>query len=409
MKLRRFFAEDSRSAIRMVRETLGADAVILSNRRVDGGVEVVAAVDYDEAAVQEVALPVANKPQRRQPEPATTPPSKARPAAATGKRTQGAANIIWSQEPTMVEMRREIQRLRGLMEHQLSGLAWGDMARERPARAQILRRLLTLGISPQLGRELLDGLQGEEAMDPLWREALQTLSAQLPIAEVDPIERGGAVALVGPTGVGKTTTLAKLAARCALRHGKSQVGLITTDNYRIGAYDQLRAYARILDVPVRSVRNAEELAAALREFADRRLTLIDTAGVGQRDARLTEQATLLAQPQIAVYPYLVMSATTQLHGLQEVVRHFARVRPVGCIITKLDECTAIGGALSVAIAQRLPIAYVSDGQNVPEDLQRARRNNLVNRAMAVTRERGCAVEEQAMAFAYGGMAVNAHY
>jgi flagellar biosynthesis protein FlhF len=315
---------------------------------------------------------------------------------------------IWSQEPTMVEMRKEIQRLRGLMEHQLSGLAWGDFSRQRPARAQIMRRLLSLGVSPDLSRDLLDNLQGEEAAEPLWREALQSFASQLPIADEDLVERGGAVALIGPTGAGKTTTVAKLAARCALKYGKSQVALITADNFRIGAHDQLRAYSRILDVPLRAVRNGEELEKALEEFSDRHLVLIDTAGVGHRDERLAEQASWLAKPQNGVYSYLVMSATTQLHGLQEVVRSFGRLRPVGCILTKLDESAALGGALSVALSQKLPIAYLCDGQNVPEDLQRARRNNLVNRAVAVARDVGCTVEEQAMAFAYGGMAVNAH-
>jgi flagellar biosynthesis protein FlhF len=193
------------------------------------------------------------------------------------------------------------------------------------------------------------------------------------------------VALLGPTGVGKTTTVAKLAARFCVRHGARRVALVTTDHYRIGAHEQLRAYAKLLDVPLRVAASAEELRAVLQDLSDRQLVLIDTAGMSQRDLRLSEQFALIRAGQHAIKCYLVLAATTQAAGIAEILRAYAPLEPTACIITKVDEAVSLGGILSRLVQQRLPVAYLSDGQRVPEDLYAARAHQLVSRCVALMR------------------------
>lgn len=364
MRIKRFCAPTIREAIRLVRAELGPDAVILSNRRVEGGMEIVAATDYDEAAFQ--------------------PPT----AAAGTSRQPGVATRATSgdtpQEPALHAMRRELNSLRGLLEHQLSGLAWGELARRHPLRARLITALRHVGLSATLAREIAAAAEGRD-YDSLWRQALAVLAHRVAVTNDDILDRGGIVAMVGPTGVGKTTTVAKLAARCVLRHGARHVGLITMDNYRIGAHEQIRTYGRILGLPVRQVGTIDELRQAVAALRDRRLVLIDTAGMGHRDLRLAEQLAILASvPQVRTC--LVMSANTQYAGLNEVLRAFRPARPQSCVLTKLDEAPNLGGALSVVVQTQLPVAYLSDGQRVPEDLQPARAHNLVSAAVALSQQ-----------------------
>ena len=174
--------------------------------------------------------------------------------------------------------------------------------------------------------------------------------------------------MVGPTGVGKTTTIAKLAAQFILKHGASQVALITTDNYRIGAHEQLTTYGRLLDVPVRVAANAEELRSHINSFNDRRLILIDTAGMGQRDMRLAEQIQTLQQENVPIKTYLVMSAATQYKAINEIINAFKVFQPESSILTKLDETATQGSTLSAIIEQQLPVSFMTNGQQVPEDI-----------------------------------------
>ncbi|MHB8255677.1 MAG: flagellar biosynthesis protein FlhF [Acidiferrobacterales bacterium] len=367
MRIKRFFAPNIRQAIRMVREEVGPDAVILSNTEVEGGVEIIAAMDYDEALLQS---------SEGAPAPGAAAADSCKPAA-------GGARIEWSQEPALLDMRREMKSLRGLLEQQLSSLAWGDMARRNPMRARLLHSLRDTGISPALARQIANEAAQTTDYEAAWRQALAILAHRLQVTNDDILDRGGVVALIGPTGVGKTTTIAKLAARFVLRHGARGVALVTTDSYRIGAHEQLRTYARILGLPLRIAANGEELRAALAAFSDKRLVLVDSAGMSQRDLRLSEQMALLADGGEPLGTYLVLSAAGQMSAALEAARAFHGTRLRGCIITKLDEAMSLGGLLSVVIQQKLPVAYVSDGQRVPEDLAVARAHNLVSSAVSL--------------------------
>lgn len=426
MKIKRYFAADMRQAIRMVRDEQGPDAVILSNRKVDGGIEIIAAIDYDEALVNQAlgqpsaqtaavaprptAAPVTNT--------ASTParavaevPTAAAPAHVPNKAETAAdrkAGIYWAQDPALVEMRREIHELRGLLENQLAHLAWGDMQRRQPIKTELLKRLTDLGLTPALCNVLTEQVGPVEDEEQGWRRALGLLAHHVNVTDDDILNSGGIVALVGSTGVGKTTTVAKLAARFALRHGQRSVALITTDCYRIGAHEQLFTYGRILGVPVQVASSHEELRTALSSLSDKRLVLIDTAGMSQRDLRLAEQFSTLRDCGFPLQTYLVMNATTQAGVLQETLRAFGAVALSGCIMTKLDEAASLGGVLSVIAQHTLPLAYIGDGQRVPEDLHPARAHNLVNRAVSLMQQAGQDSNDETLAERFGGMAANVH-
>lgn len=426
MKIKRYFAADMRQAIRMVRDEQGPDAVILSNRKVDGGIEIIAAIDYDEALVNQAlgqapnatapkapaaqrpaAAPVSNKTA----EPSRAVADEAQKTVAPTKVESAAdrkASIYWAQDPALVEMRREIHELRGLLENQLAQLAWGDMQRRQPIKTELLRRLTDLGLTPALCNVLTEQVGAVEDEEQGWRRALGLLAHHVNVTDDDILNSGGIVALVGSTGVGKTTTVAKLAARFALRHGQRSVALITTDCYRIGAHEQLFTYGRILGVPVQVASSHEELRTALSSLADKRLVLIDTAGMSQRDLRLAEQFSTLRECGFPLQTYLVMNATTQAGVLQETLRAFGAVALSGCIMTKLDEAASLGGVLSVIAQHTLPLAYIGDGQRVPEDLHPARAHNLVNRAVSLMQQAGQDSNDETLAERFGRMAANVH-
>lgn len=427
MKIKRYFAADMRQAIRRVREEQGPDAVILSNRKVEGGIEIIAAIDYDEElvgqALGQTAAPAPRSDVQR--DYAAAAPKAAAyaataqtyaerdsaPAAAAAPARAPAAakaNVDWAQDPALVAMRQEIQELRGLLENQLAHLAWGELRRSRPHTTELLKRLTELGLHTALCRELAEQVGAVADEEQGWRRALGLLAHCLPVTDDDILNSGGVVALVGSTGVGKTTTVAKLAARFALRHGQRNVALITTDCYRIGAHEQLFTYGRILGVPVQVASSHEELQTALRSLSDRRLVLIDTAGMSQRDLRLTEQFTTLLDSGFPLQTYLVMSATTQAGVLEETLQRFGRIALSGCILTKLDEAASLGGLLSVVAKHRMPLAYVGDGQRVPEDLHPARAHNLVNRAVSLMQQAGQDSNDETLAERFGGMAANVH-
>jgi flagellar biosynthesis protein FlhF len=197
--------------------------------------------------------------------------------------------------------------------------------------------------------------------------------------------------------------VAKLAARFALRHGAEQVALLTTDSFRVGAVEQLRTYARLMGIPVRVVGGREEIRAALEDVADRRLVLVDTAGMSQRDIRLSEQLSVIQDGSPLARAYVVLSATAQRLALEEVVAAFRGARLEGCILTKLDEATDLGAALSVVVEHRLKVTFVSDGQRVPEDLRPARAHHLVSKAVGATQRHGQAHDDESLELTFGAL------
>ncbi len=530
MKIKRFVASDMRSAMNLVRKEHGPDAVILSNRRIEEGVEIVAAANYDESAVQraleaarkDVAPAPAPRPRsaadaviaavtRRKapvatPEPvaATTSAVAALARAAVGAtgRTLDTANeivpppgsdgfaatlarasvghavnepslpeqifapfnveqaaaaspaapveavaapapinrarfvidppldemdeaampvaaalaplpvvaaalppalplpiaetvttaanepaapvasvpeltIIQRDDEEIRQLRHEVAGMRHVIEREMHRFT-DERLRGSPVRAAALDLMDEYGFDAGISRDVAMQI-------PLDTEAhrgrglmLGLLSKKLPIAPVDPLEAGGVIALVGPTGAGKTTTIAKLASRFAEAHAARDVALVTTDTGRIGAREQLYGFGRQLGIAVHEASSGSDLNQLLERLKDYKLVLIDTAGLGPRDRALAAQLQWLRAAE-QIRTLLVLPANTSFGDMDEVVRRFSAANPQGVVLSKLDETGRFGTALSVAVDHRLPITWVTDGQDVPEDLHRASAANLVLR------------------------------
>lgn len=532
MKIKRFIAPTMRDAIRLVREEQGADAVILSNRRVEGGVEVVAATDYDAALVQTAALrsepapsapvvfdvpelqpaPVAREAVAevpvRTPEPVlkfempaaapvatddaprikpvlvqqAAPAANSRAATAASSESNSARDpsyirYLLRNEPVeaaagasrpavaarppltpprleperpapvvakpvavaapaaqvvptrdtrpasiaeaaaaalaprpgseMDSIRNEMQSMRRFMEQQLGGLAWNDLKTRNPVRADVVRTLTNIGLELRIAREIATELPDDATQERARFLPMGLLARRIPAFKHEWLDAGGVISLVGPTGVGKTTTIAKLAARYVQNWGLRDVALVTTDHYRIGAQEQLFTYGRLLGVPVLTADNERELALALDKLRACKLVLIDTAGMSPRDSNLEKQFATLNGVSAPIRTALVMSAASQGADLDDQFKRFAPAKPGAVILTKLDEASRVGAALSAVIRHEIPLAYVTDGQRVPEDLSAARPDQLVLRAMQLARKSAEPVDEDELSFQFSGAAAHA--
>ncbi|HHT9027985.1 TPA: flagellar biosynthesis protein FlhF [Burkholderia cenocepacia] len=290
---------------------------------------------------------------------------------------------------------QELGELRGMMQEQFDSLMWHDRQRRSAVHGALTKHLFAAGFSAQLVRMLVDNLpsgDGAQTFGQAAEWAQSVLASNLPVLDSEDalMERGGVFALMGPTGVGKTTTTAKLAARCVMRFGASKVALLTTDSYRIGGHEQLRIFGKILGVPVHAVKDAGDLALALSELRNKHIVLIDTIGMSQRDRAVSDQIAMLHGANAPVQRLLLLNATSHGDTLNEVVQAYrsAGEHPdlAGCILTKLDEATHLGGVLDTVIRYKLPVHYVSTGQKVPENLYVASTKFLLKSAFCVPRD-----------------------
>ncbi|MBF6058363.1 flagellar biosynthesis protein FlhF [Thiomicrorhabdus heinhorstiae] len=367
MKIKRYVAPTMRQAMNLVRQEYGDDAVILSTKDIDGGVEIVTALDPEAVEYKKNHSEV----DSLSPEPEKTSEIK------------GARQV--EQQPDLAAMASELQAMRSMLENQLSGLAWNQNEQQNPHQVALLKRLLQLGIGWDLSQKLLQAIDADSSK--AWTLLLQALEERISVADQDLIERGGIFALVGPTGVGKTTTIAKLASRFVMRHSTNDIALITTDCYKIGAQAQLKTFADLIRVPVHVASTHGELVALLSSLQHKKMILIDTAGMSQRDLQLTQQLTSGHDGLNYVRNYLVISAATQLSALEDIVRSFGRMVLKGCILTKMDEALQLGNVLTVLAEENLPLAYVSTGQRVPEDLESLKVRELIDRAILLGQQR----------------------
>ncbi len=360
MKVNRFVAPTSREALIQVREALGDDAVILSNRDTAEGVEILAS--SENILNSSIAVTNAN-------------PSDSSPKVST---PTPKAN---SSELELAKVMSEIRAMRGSLEAQLNALGSQDQPKN-PIKATVFRELLAIGFSANLCRYLVKHipahLSEEQALH--WAKAALIHNLKTLEDENEVLGKGGIFALVGPTGVGKTTTTAKLAARFVLRHGANKLALINTDSYRIGAPEQVRIYGKILGVAVYSVRDEADLKNTLEALKDKHCVLIDTVGMSQRDLNIAEQIAMLSRDGQAINRLLCLNTTSSIETLNEVIETHSGAGLSGCILTKLDEAVNISNALDVVLRHKLKIFYTAVGQRVPEDLELADAKQLVETA-----------------------------
>lgn len=371
MKIKRFVAADMRQAMRAVREEQGSDAVILSTRNLEDGIEVIAATDYDEALVREAAgrlfAPAAPAPR----------PS----AAAVAQAAPFALDAPLSPAGEFDAVQRELSDLRKILEGQIASLAWNELGRRKPHHVQALRELSQHGIEPDVAMALVDELPQDLSPEQARYLPLGLISKRLPLTGRQLTDIGGVLALVGNTGVGKTTTIAKLAAHFVLRHGAAGVALIGTDNYRIGAGAQLGHYGKLLGVQVHQAHDPEQLRHLLNHMSSYAAVLIDTAGMSSHDPRLREQLAILEPSNERIRTCLVLAANSQASAQEEAIRAYQPLQPASCILTKLDESPSIGSSLSVLLRHRLPLDYITEGQRVPEDIQVPQAHHLIHHAV----------------------------
>lgn len=492
MKIRRFVAPDMRSALQLVREAQGPDAVILSNRRTDEGVEIVAASNYDEAFLQRAIAeapretaaamqprpaaafpaPPAQVPVQVQvqaqaqpagpgaaggalspsehwlmslqqpspapaahaahaafeagepvfadllarsqadaphvaapartpaavaahaPQPAPAPAQVPQPAATSdGIPAPAAAAPVLAAVPTppvpasdgeLTQMREELGQMREMIEREMARLT-DERLRGSPVRAQAMHLMEDYGFDAGITRDVVLQIPADTPEHRARGLMLGLISKRLPVCPADPLQAGGVIALVGPTGAGKTTTIAKLAALYAAQHQPRDVALVTTDTVRVGGREQLHSYGRQLGIAVHEADSEASLVQLLQRLEDYRLVLVDTAGLSQRDRALAGQLNWLRAAR-EVRTLLVLPANTHFADLDEVVRRFQAARPQGVVLTKLDETGRLGSALSVVADHQLPLTWTTDGQRIPQDLQRANAAHLVLRLEDLRRE-----------------------
>jgi len=410
MNIRRFFGKNSREALTIVRKELGDDAVILSNRAVAGGNEIMAFREVEMNAMvnatpeyrlndNQVEQPAAwlsllnkNSHTEHQSFDANSVGSTFK-ASNIGKTPtnqdadvhnnpqSGKSSAATSKQ--MVWMLKEMRSMRNVIESQLATIAWSNIQQRDPIKSEVLSTLLGASFSPALSRYLAEklpqNLDSKKAQS--WVKYILSKNLNTIENEAEVLDQGGVFALIGPTGVGKTTTTAKLAARYVMKHGTQNLGLITTDAYRVGGHEQLRIYGKILGVMVYAVKDETDLALALNELKHKHTILIDTVGVSQRDRMVTEQMALLSSSNMPIKKLLCLNATNTGETLTDVISAYKGKGLDGCIITKLDEAATIGNTLDVIIREKLKLYYTADGQRVPEDINLANKTALIQLAL----------------------------
>jgi len=396
MNARKFIAVNSREAFKLVRIELGDDAVILSNRKVPDGVEIVAMGSAELSRLSETRLSETKVSPPKPSAPVAAPVATPSPlnknalnqAAALGAKVLDAntkREIVVDRKEEIPaqkqnEMMSEIKSMHNMLKEQMVCMGWSDMQQRDPKRSSLMRDMINVGFSPALSRQLLDKMPANG--DAAWVRRIIGHNIRVATQKDDIVARGGVYALVGPTGVGKTTTTAKLAARAVVRYGADKVALITTDSYRIGAHEQLKIYGKILGVTVHAVRDTEDLKLTLSGLKHKHLVLIDTMGVGQRDNRVAAQAEMFAAA--GVQRLLLLNATSAGGTLDDVVKMYHGTGLVGCIPTKLDEAVTLGTVLDVVVRHKLTMHYITSGQRVPEDLHEVNLDYLLHRTFKVS-------------------------
>ncbi len=398
--MERFFAKDMKSALEQVKDKLGADAIIISNKKVSGGVEIVATLDeptstktkqtqFDTPIKSNLFPPsvvnsldeLLSRQKNKSQAPKKIAERQAHESRPLMKKPTTTNKANKESTDATQHLAKELTTIRRLLTHQMAHLMWQEVERNSPIKAYMIQQLKLCGFPDNVTDALTQMIPEDSDEQKAWKIIENYLHQQLYTGEDEITQEGGIIILLGPTGVGKTTTISKLAARFAMHFGKDQVALISCDNYRIGAYEQLHTFGKIIGCAVKKVDYANQIPEALAHLDEKRLVLIDTAGMGQRDQRLQQQLhDLVTEIDYPCANYLTLPTTSHTDVLRDTVDYFQRVPLTGVILTKLDESLSIGGALGVCLEKDLRISYTTNGQRVPEDLDVANKQALIQRA-----------------------------
>lgn len=426
MKVKRYVSTTMQDVLRMVREDLGPDAVILSNTKVDDGIELVAALDYEEEQMadqnvvpglmtqgepnpSQLARMHADKHVKLQREMDTARrkienvKSKRSLKAETTRqfseveplvhdnvqqdRDRLQDNKLKQNEPDALEisnMRAEILEIKGMISRQPSQTEANKKSRVSSLlQQQVGKTLQSLCLSLPIQKSLVESINEEIDFESAWEKIGRQIKGAVTVDRAEIVDQGGVVALVGPTGSGKTMTIGKMAARYVMKYGAESVALVTTDRYRIAAHEQLKVFGRILNVPVHAVDETHTLDAILDTLSHKKMVLVDTAGLMHSDACWSEQLQELKMSKHAIKSYLVVSAVGQYQVMCSNYYNYKVVGLSGAIITKVDEAVSLGEALSFLIDTRLKASYFTDGQRVPEDIHLMKKHDLFEKAQAL--------------------------
>ena len=402
MKMHKYTAPDMRTALRKVRAEHGPDALILWTRRTAGVVELTVATDPEAMANVEiltearravgadtVAMPTRSASRPAVVSPVGIPPGVLPPAVA------GSPAID-----------SELRSLRHLLETQLAALAWNDLTRRAPVKAALMREFASLGLDRELGAALLEGVTSDDELERARQQGLAALCDRLKTIDDRWTTQGGVLSLIGSPGSGKSSAMAGIAARWVLRNGPNGAVLVSAGDPRFGAFEQLARLGRLLGITTYQVEEIEALPALLARLGEQRLVLVDTGAVGLRsddrsdDPGLEERnlSILRSAGSIAA----VLPATLQATAARQLALRYARAGVTACIATRLDEAASLGGLLSAVITAGLPLAYVTDGTRLPDDLRPARSDELIALAVALQERNGNTADEDLLVSRFEG-------
>lgn len=388
MNMKRYQARDMRSAMRQIRDEQGPEAVIISSRRTSEGVEVVAVLDVD-VVTQQQAEELASLAEDA---PLITDAAPVAPLATVSESASDAVT-------------QELRSLRLLLEQQVAALSWNEFSRREPLRVRVLKDLTELGVSRDIALSVLNELPAALTAEQAQRLPLGLLARRIFTCPY-PVEAGGHVMLVGPSGCGKTTLLGKLAASWTLEHDPTDVAIVSADEDRIGAHEQIRTVGRLLGIRVWETSSSRDLIARLQALAHKRLVLIDTSGAAARGGEPLAMLKSVREAFPAMRCVAVLPASAQIGVLEASLENFQDLVPQCCALTRLDEVASLGGTLSLLARSGLPVSCTSDGPRIPDDLRPARSHQLVVQATELARRSQSSVDEELLAHRYGG-SVNA--
>lgn len=404
MKIRRFFAPDMRSAINKVREEIGEDAVILSNRRVDNGVEIVAAVDYDESAISDSASERSSTIVGRE--------SDFRPGFSSEYPQEQPAPLnkrgLVHDVDAIFDVKKDISDIKDILRMQHANLSWSNAERTTPEKTRLLLEMTSFGMSPRLIRDIVAQVPQSDSYESCVKYAFGVLSKMLVPHEGEIMNDGGVYAIVGPSGSGKTTTIAKLAARFAIRNGSASVAIVSMDDIRIGAYDQMLTYSRILSIPLHAVQTREELMAILRALSGFKLVLIDTPGIGIKDFADQSGFESLRHNLDGISCLLTLPANLQSSIMGRAIELFSGVGANACILTKTDDTMSAGEVVSELAINKMPVAFITDGQMIPENIDTVTPRQMLMWMIKLRKEFGGQADEEITSQIFGGLIGNGY-